>query len=66
MDENARNYGPQYRALVEDLRVVARKKGRENAAAVMAKALRLQAEGKLSALDVAALQAVRMRVEANR
>ncbi len=66
MDNTEEGYGPMYRALVEDFRAVARKRSRETAAAVMEKAIGLLREGKLTAADIARLQAVRMRVEADR
>jgi hypothetical protein len=66
MDGSTKGYGPEYRALVEDLRAVALKRGRKNADAVMEKAMGLLRQGKLTANDIAALTAVRNRVEAGR
>ena len=61
-DTTPGGHGPQFHALVAEVRRL-RRDGAANSGAVMAKARLLLAAGKITAADVAFLNAVRIRLD---
>lgn len=64
--DTTKGYGPEFKALADDLRSLEAQKRREQGAEIVQKAQHLMHQGKLSPTDVMKLHALHLRLEGGR